>query len=104
MPKPLIEHCQPISSNDLQLPDLDIVSVKIDGQIVKITLTICNYGGKRVWFICPKCHKRVGKLFRKPMAQNFYCRLCNDLTYLSTRLRRSTIEEDIKKMKRSLLS
>ena len=25
--------------------------------------TSCNYGGKRQWFVCPKCNKRVAILY-----------------------------------------
>lgn len=30
---------------------------------VPITWTECNYGGRRPWFVCPKCSRRVGKLY-----------------------------------------
>jgi hypothetical protein len=46
---------------------------------VGITWTKCNYGGKRPWFLCPGCTKRVGKLYLKNGI--FRCRKCNDLTY-----------------------
>jgi len=99
MPKTLIEHCQPVSVSSLGLAAFNPSSIEINGQLVKVTVTDCNYGGIRIWFICPNCQKRVGKLFRKPLSENFFCRDCNNLTYLSTRLRRSLIEEDIRRMK-----
>jgi len=100
MSKTLIEYCQSISLADIQLSGPDLLSVEVNHQLVKVSITTCNYGGERLWFICPKCYQRVGKLFRKPLAQNFYCRMCNDLSYLSTRIRRSLIEDDIRLMKR----
>jgi len=99
MSKTLIEHCQSISLADIQLSGVDLLSVEINHQLVKVSLTTCNYGGERAWFVCPKCFQRVGKLFRKPLAQQFFCRRCNDLAYLSTRIRRSLIESDIKVMR-----
>ena len=79
---------------------LGVLAIELDGQTIEITFSDCYYGGKWMWFICPDCQKRVGKLFRKPLGLQFSCRLCSNLTYLSTRLRRSFIEEDIKLMKR----
>jgi len=102
MSKTLIEHCQPISTSSLELAGFSITSIEINGQLVKISVTRCNYGGLRVWFVCPNCQKRVGKLFRKPLFEEFFCRRCNDLAYLSTRIRRSLIEGDIRKMKNLL--
>jgi len=100
MSKTLIEHCQPVSASSLGLAAFNPTSIEINGQLVKVTATECNYGGIRIWFVCPNCQKRMGKLFRKPMSKSFFCRRCNDLTYLSTRLRRSLIEEDARLMKR----
>lgn len=49
---------------------------------VFITWTKCNYGGKRPWFKCPKCYKRVGKLYSK---DGYYrCRVCQNLNYRSS--------------------
>lgn len=42
--------------------------------------TSCNFGGKRVWFICPgeKCWRRVAVLYG---GANFLCRHCHKLAY-----------------------
>jgi len=40
-------------------------------------------GGLRWWFECPKCKKRVGKLYLPPGEQAFACRECYGLTYQS---------------------
>lgn len=43
--------------------------------------TPCNYGGERLWFLCPRCSKRVGILCCDgPM---FLCRHCYQLPYAS---------------------
>lgn len=61
-----------------------------DAQRIRITRTACNYGGARVWFVCPFCQRRAFRLFLYP---NFYagatrldvflCRRCmgQGLTY-----------------------
>lgn len=49
---------------------------------VPITWTRCNYGGRRPWFICPQCGRRVGKLYAGGVY--FLCRHCHNLTYRSS--------------------
>jgi hypothetical protein len=43
--------------------------------------TLCNYGGRRKWFLCGKCGRRVAVLYY--LAGNFFCRHCHNLTYAS---------------------
>ena len=55
---------------------------------VSITSTHCNYGGVRLWFLCPgwkngvSCGRRCRKLYLRGIV--FACRQCHDLTYEST--------------------
>lgn len=48
-------------------------------EFVSIDRTECHYGGARAWFQCPRCVRRVAKLFFGD--KGFCCRQCNDLTY-----------------------
>lgn len=48
---------------------------------VTIEWTPCNYGGKRAWFICSKCGRRVRKLYLR--SGYFHCRRCQQLNYYS---------------------
>ena len=48
-------------------------------QIIRVTHTPCNYGGKRPWMVCPGCGARVGVL--SGLAKYFYCRNCYQLPY-----------------------
>jgi hypothetical protein len=52
---------------------------------IPIDRTPCNYGGERVWFICPLdgCRKRVAILYKGK--KYFGCRSCCQLAYTSTR-------------------
>ncbi len=52
-------------------------------QEVKLDRTEPNYGGIRWWFICPKCGRRVSRLYRPSYTHYFFCRHCYDLTYES---------------------
>ena len=41
----------------------------------------CHYGGKRPWFLCPQCQRRVAIL--AALGQRFLCRQCARLPYAS---------------------
>lgn len=44
--------------------------------------TECNYGGRRPWFLCPNCGRRVAKLYG---GTHFLCRKCHGLAYWTQR-------------------
>ena len=50
---------------------------------VQLVTTPCNLGGRRWWFICPRCGRRVGILHCPPGATYYGCRHCYDLSYES---------------------
>jgi endogenous inhibitor of DNA gyrase (YacG/DUF329 family) len=50
-------------------------------QRVLILATGCNYGGRRYWFGCPWCGKRVAILYLRN--RGFACRMCNRIAYAS---------------------
>jgi hypothetical protein len=50
-------------------------------QTVSLSWTSCNFGGRRPWFICGNCGRRVAVLYGA--GKYFACRHCYDLTYTS---------------------
>jgi hypothetical protein len=52
---------------------------------VYLTTTYPFFGGKRYWFFCPHCDRRIGKLYNPPNTSYFLCRSCQNLTYTSCR-------------------
>jgi hypothetical protein len=50
-------------------------------QRITLTWTPCNFGGKRVWAVCPSCGKRCAVLYLG--GKYFACRGCCNLTYQS---------------------
>lgn len=52
---------------------------------VGLDYTECHFGGYRVWFNCPDCSDRVGKLYMTPRGYRFSCRECLGLGYESSR-------------------
>lgn len=53
-------------------------------QNVELAPTRPHYGGRRWWFRCPRCGRRVRKLFLPPGDFSFECRQCHRLTYRSS--------------------
>lgn len=51
---------------------------------VQLSWSDCHLGGKRPWFLCSNCNKRVAILY---CAKYFVCRHCLKLNYQSTRER-----------------
>lgn len=52
---------------------------------IRISETTPHFGGQRLWFHCPQCDRRVGKLHLAPGELYYLCRSCANLTYQSTR-------------------
>ena len=46
---------------------------------VRLSRTPCNYGGERLWFLCPACSKRVAVLASH--GKRFVCRHCHKRPY-----------------------
>jgi hypothetical protein len=44
-------------------PEAGSQSFFINGVLVYLVWTDCNYGGQRPWFLCPCCHQRKGLLY-----------------------------------------
>lgn len=58
------------------------MGVKRGQQAVRLTYTIGPRDGKRPWFVCPTCQRRVGVLYYvHPLP--FRCRICCELAYPS---------------------
>ena len=53
---------------------------KMQDEVISLIWTPCNFGGWRVWFVCPKCNKKVAVIYT---AKNIACRHCYDLKYAS---------------------
>jgi hypothetical protein len=53
------------------------------GTTIQLVHTPAINQGERLWFSCPVCHQRVGKLYLPPGRTMFLCRHCHNLTYRS---------------------
>jgi hypothetical protein len=56
--------------------------------VIPLQITPCNYGGSRIWFLCPTCHSehptRCTRLYLSAMRPIFGCRRCHRLVYRSS--------------------
>jgi hypothetical protein len=96
MNKVSVEECQKISIQLLKNVSIESSIIELNGQVINLTKTKCNFGGERVWFLCPACSKRVGTIYRRPLAELFLCRHCLNLTYDLRRYHRSRQESALK--------
>ena len=64
--------------------------------IIWFKSTKCRFGGRRYWFECPTCLKRVGVLYKD--GDSFECRKCLDLDYLSHEINYKSLEPAIRYM------
>jgi hypothetical protein len=62
----------------------DSVHLESHQQVIKLETTPCHYGGKRYWFLCPHCSKRVAVLYERNKL--YRCRHCHNLPYTSQRV------------------
>ncbi|MBU0753279.1 MAG: hypothetical protein KJ787_10770 [Gammaproteobacteria bacterium] len=76
----------------LTLTSPTVLSVKhvagtLPNEVVDLTYTGCNYGGRRAWFVCNRigCCRKVAVLYETP--KGFRCRHCARVIYRSTRER-----------------
>jgi hypothetical protein len=84
----LVEQCQRVNINDL-LKDVEVearqmrlhAKIEVLGTRIETNTTPCNFGGTRSWFICPRCKKRAGTLYKPPTKDELLCRKCHNLSY-----------------------
>lgn len=65
----------------------------VRAQRVRLVSTAPHYGGRRWWFQCPDCRRRVGRLHLARHRPFFACRACHDLTYESAQLSRTFLRK-----------
>ena len=66
----------------LDIKDCCQVRSRMDAkQEIFFSRTPCNFGGHRVWFLCPECRRRCALVYGS--GGIFLCRLCHGLTYQS---------------------
>lgn len=82
MAKDLVEECMAISVREI--PKDGTRRMTWGG--FSLTTTTPRFGGFRSWLVCPRCGRRVGKLYHNTL--RWACRRCHNLAYKSQRLPR----------------
>lgn len=68
--------------DELESGELKLYYHKGDEKI-ELIHTRCQKGGGRLWFKCPLCDQRCGKLYRPLFTPCYACRKCHRLVYRS---------------------
>jgi hypothetical protein len=86
--KIFVEDCRKIKIDDIlrvsetKLKKLLLeLEIKSQGIIIGVNTSDTRFGGKRNWFACPICQKRVGVLLEHPVTNKLGCRTCLELVY-----------------------
>ena len=75
------------------LDDLLREGIVVGKTNIKLTTSRTGQGGKRLWFRCPNCQRRVGRLYLE--GNRLVCRLCTQRYYLVQRYK-GMIENSLK--------
>ena len=62
-----------------------------------LTTTTPRFGGLRYWLLCPRCGRRVGKLY---LVDRWACRRCHNLSYQSQRLSKNPLLRGLQRLDR----
>jgi len=80
---PVAENCQKIQIDDYLRQARNslkrvIIEAKlvVNGYSIKLCESKTQFGGKRLWFECPRCHKRKGVLYQNPLKIYILCKGC----------------------------
>lgn len=97
----LVEECRKVDITDLlRIALFELKKTLIQSQLqaegidVNLLTSKAGFGGKRLWFECPTCKKRVGTFYKHPLSGLVACRECLGLRYRSS-AKKGMIECDI---------
>jgi hypothetical protein len=94
MKRRIVEDCEVVTERS---PGFRLAAVyAAQGANPLFCYTRCNYGGERRWLLCPRCFKRVAKLYRPPGEVLFACRRCHQLTYRSVQCHDARLDRLLK--------
>lgn len=90
----LVEYSQKIKIDDIvRRINKGIKQQALESQIeilgIKLSLLTSDtrFNGKRYWFMCPFCSKRVGIIYKHPMSFQVGCRNCLKIKYKKQRFK-----------------
>lgn len=64
----------------------------MNGFDVEMTTSNTGFGGKRIWFKCPMCQKRIGIVYQHPINSQIGCRSCLNIDYRK-RMHKGMVED-----------
>lgn len=90
----LVEHSQKIKIDDI----VRQINKEVKHQILQSQIEVLGFklnlltsktrfNGKRYWFSCPICSKRVGIIYKHPISSQIGCRNCLKMRYRKQRFK-----------------
>ena len=61
--------------------------IEVLGFNINLSTSPTRFNGKRYWFVCPTCGKRVGVIFKHPLTFQMGCRTCLKIQYKKQRFK-----------------
>ena len=90
----LVEYCQKIRIDDIvrrankEVKHQILQShIEVMGLKLNLLASTTRFNGKRYWFMCPTCNRRVGVIFKHPLAYQIGCRTCLNIKYKKQRFK-----------------
>lgn len=100
----LVEQCQQVRVDDYirnlkpkLKASLLASELTVAGMRVELLPSRTGFNGKRFWFSCPLCKRRVGVLLKRPASPVLGCRRCLGLRYRKSRYK-GMLEASIQKV------
>ena len=70
-------------------------------QSIRFASTPCNFGGKRLWFLCPDCDRRAAVVYL--VSNRWSCRICGQVRYsCQLEVPAARLERRLQKVRREL--
>lgn len=61
--------------------------IEVMGLSINLSTSNTRFNGKRYWFVCPTCGRRVGVIFKHPLTFHVGCRTCLKIQYKQQRFK-----------------
>jgi len=88
------ENCQKINIDDIVRRVTKGVKhqvlqsqIEVMGYNLNLRTSNTHFNGKRYWFACPICSKRVGIIYKHPISLQIGCRNCLKIQYRKQRFK-----------------
>jgi len=90
----IAENCYKVKVDDLVKKAQEGLKMRLlEAHVEALGVEVCfttsktKFNGKRFWFLCPNCGRRIGTIYKYPTEEIFGCRICLNLKYRKQRFK-----------------